>query len=43
MHDFSRCAFSEGSVFLPDGYSDRTANVLLASDDFSHSLVSNIT
>ncbi len=38
MPDFSRCAFSEGSVSLPDGYSDRTVNVLLAGDDFSPSL-----
>lgn len=38
MPDFSRCAFSEGSVALPDGYSDRTVNVLLAGDDFSPSL-----
>lgn len=38
MSDFSRCAFSEGSVSLPDGYSDRTVNVLLAGDDFSPSL-----
>lgn len=38
MPDFSRCAFSEGSVSLPDGYSDRTVNVLLPGDDFSPSL-----
>ncbi|EOI3546313.1 DcrB-related protein [Cronobacter dublinensis] len=38
MPDFSRCAFSEGSVSLPDGYRDRTVNVLLAGDDFSSSL-----
>ncbi|MBE3175416.1 DUF1795 domain-containing protein [Enterobacter cloacae complex sp. P29RS] len=38
MPDFSRCAFSEGSVSLPDGYRDRTVNVLLAGDDFSPSL-----
>ncbi|MGP3220719.1 DcrB-related protein [Serratia bockelmannii] len=38
MPDFSRCAFSEGSVSLPAGYSDRTVNVLLAEDDFSPSL-----
>lgn len=38
MPDFSRCAFTEGSVALPEGYSDRTVNVLLAGDDVSPSL-----
>ncbi|ADP09932.1 conserved uncharacterized protein [Erwinia sp. Ejp617] len=37
MPDFSRCTFTEGSVTLPEGYSDRTVNVLLA-DDASPSL-----
>ncbi|HDU5650674.1 TPA: DUF1795 domain-containing protein [Klebsiella aerogenes] len=38
MPDFSRCAFSEGSVALPEGYADRTVNVLLAGDDVSSSI-----
>lgn len=38
MPDYSRCAFTEGSVSLPDGYSDRTVNVLLAGDDHAPSL-----
>ncbi|SMB36404.1 conserved hypothetical protein [Serratia proteamaculans] len=38
MPDFSRCAFTEGSVMLPEGYSDRTVNVLLAGDELSPSL-----
>ncbi|AUX71484.1 DcrB-related protein [Erwinia pyrifoliae] len=38
MPDFSRCTFTEGSVTLPEGYSDRTVNVLLAGDDASPSL-----
>ena len=35
MSALSRCAFSEGSVALPEGYADRTVNVLLAGDDVS--------
>ncbi|CAI1986024.1 Uncharacterized conserved protein [Serratia quinivorans] len=38
MPDYSRCTFTEGSVALPEGYSDRTVNVLLAGDDISPSL-----
>lgn len=38
MPDDSRCTFTEGSVTLPEGYSDRTVNVLLAGDDASPSL-----
>lgn len=38
MPDFSRCTFTEGSVMLPEGYSDRTVNVLLAGDAASPSL-----
>lgn len=38
MPEFSRCAFTEGSVSLPEGYVDRTVNVLLASDDISPSI-----
>lgn len=38
MSDFSRCAFTEGSVALPEGYVDRTVNVLLAGDDTSPSI-----
>lgn len=38
MPDFSRCRFTEGSVALPEGYRDRTVNVLLAGDDASPSL-----
>ncbi|AVJ16092.1 DcrB-related protein [Serratia rhizosphaerae] len=38
MPDFSRCAFTEGSVKLPEGYRDRSVNVLLAGDDISPSL-----
>ncbi|CCG88192.1 DcrB-related protein [Erwinia piriflorinigrans] len=38
MPDYSRCTFTEGSVTLPEGYSDRTVNVLLAGDDASPSL-----
>ena len=34
MPDYARCAFTEGSVMLPEGYRDRTVNVLLAGDDF---------
>lgn len=35
MPDFSRCAFSEGSVALQEGYADLTVNVLLVGDDVS--------
>lgn len=38
MSALSRCAFSEGSVALPEGYADRTVNVLLAGDDVSPSI-----
>ena len=38
MPDYARCAFSEGSVALPEGYRDRTVNVLLAGDDLSPSV-----
>lgn len=38
MPDFSRCAFTEGSVALPEGYVDRTVNVLLAGDEVSPSV-----
>jgi hypothetical protein len=38
MSALSRCAFSEGSVALPEGYADRTVNVLLAGDDVSPSV-----
>ncbi|MGE9506077.1 DcrB-related protein, partial [Erwinia amylovora] len=38
MPDFSRCTFTEGSVTLPEGYSDRTVNLLLAPDDAYPSL-----
>ncbi|CAI0690815.1 Uncharacterized conserved protein [Serratia entomophila] len=38
MSDLSRCAFSEGSVALPEGYADRTVNVLLAGDEVSPSI-----
>ncbi|CCP03948.1 hypothetical protein BN439_2911 [Erwinia amylovora Ea644] len=38
MPDFSRCTFTEGSVTLPEGYSDRTVNLLLARDDAYPSL-----
>ncbi|RTF13170.1 DUF1795 domain-containing protein [Serratia marcescens] len=38
MSALSRCAFSEGSVALPEGYTDRTVNVLLAGDDVSPSI-----
>lgn len=38
MSDFSRCAFTEGSVALPAGYIDRTVNVLLAGDELSPSI-----
>ncbi|EPH1424349.1 DcrB-related protein [Klebsiella aerogenes] len=38
MPDFSRCAFTEGSIALPEGYADRTVNVLLAGDDVSPSI-----
>ncbi|MBH3071144.1 DUF1795 domain-containing protein, partial [Serratia marcescens] len=38
MTDFSRCGFTEGSVALPEGYVDRTVNVLLPGDDVSPSI-----
>ncbi|MBH3069677.1 DUF1795 domain-containing protein, partial [Serratia marcescens] len=38
MSALTRCAFSEGSVALPEGYADRTVNVLLAGDDVSPSI-----
>ncbi|WP_369012064.1 DcrB-related protein [Erwinia pyrifoliae] len=41
MPDFSRCTFTEGSVTLPEGYSDRTVNVLLAGDDASPPSISH--
>ncbi|WP_017347826.1 DcrB-related protein [Pantoea sp. A4] len=33
-----RCIFTEGSVTLPDGYRDRTVNVLIATDETSPAL-----
>lgn len=38
MSDFPRCRFTEGQVVLPEGYCDRTVNVLLAGDEASPSL-----
>lgn len=36
--DFSHCVFTEGRISLPEGYNERTLNVLLAEDDTSPSL-----
>ena len=38
MFDPSRCAFTEGSVAIPQGYSDRTVNVLLSADSDAPSI-----